>query len=49
VRECLDTPPDWALVAYLCIGWPKEAHSIPELERKKWQERLPIETFLIDR
>lgn len=49
VRECLDTPPDWALVAYLCIGWPKEAHSIPELERKKWQERLPTETFLIDR
>jgi 5,6-dimethylbenzimidazole synthase len=46
VRECLDTPPEWSLIAYLCIGMPQEDHSVPELERTGWQERLPIETFL---
>jgi 5,6-dimethylbenzimidazole synthase len=36
----LDLPPDWSLVAYLCIGWPEEEHDDPELERHGWQERL---------
>ena len=42
----LDVPDDWALVAYLCIGWP-EAHSdTPELEKQGWELRrdeIPVE------
>ena len=49
VRDCLDVWPDWTLVAYLCIGWPQEAHAVPELERRGWQERLPAETFCLTR
>lgn len=35
----LDVPPDWALVAYLCIGYPQEEHADPELERHDWEAR----------
>jgi hypothetical protein len=24
VREALDAPPDWKLIAWLCVGWPEE-------------------------
>jgi 5,6-dimethylbenzimidazole synthase len=46
VRTALDVPADWTLVAYLCLGWPQEAHAVPELERRNWQSRLPADTFL---
>lgn len=44
--RALDTPPDWALVAYLCVGWPEETSETPELEKAGWETRrasLPIE------
>ncbi|MGY3451383.1 5,6-dimethylbenzimidazole synthase [Bradyrhizobium sp. USDA 4353] len=36
----LELPPDWTLIAYLCIGWPQEEHDDPELERHGWEARL---------
>ena len=39
IGEALETPPDWALVAYLCVGYPVEEHPDPELERYGWQPR----------
>lgn len=39
VAKSLDTPPDWSLIAYLCIGYPQEEHLDPELERHGWQGR----------
>ena len=41
----LDMPGDWALVAYLCVGWPEDSQETPELERVGWEERrgsLPV-------
>jgi 5,6-dimethylbenzimidazole synthase len=38
-RASLDLPPDWAFVAYLCLGWPEEEHDDPELERHGWEQR----------
>jgi 5,6-dimethylbenzimidazole synthase len=38
-RATLDLPPDWSLVAYLCLGWPEEEHDDPELERHGWEQR----------
>lgn len=35
----LDVRDDWALVAYLCIGWPKQDTVTPELETVGWEER----------
>ena len=39
VRAALSVPPDWRLVAYLCVGWPCEEHPDPELQRHAWQAR----------
>ena len=35
----LDIPADWALVAYLCVGWPEETSDTPELEQAGWETR----------
>jgi 5,6-dimethylbenzimidazole synthase len=40
VKDLLDVPAAWRLVAYLCIGVPQEDHLDPELERFGWQARL---------
>ena len=37
--KALSTPDDWALVAYLCVGYPVEEHLDPELERAGWEVR----------
>jgi 5,6-dimethylbenzimidazole synthase len=39
IAGILDTPPDWKLIAYLCVGWPESEHIDPELEREHWQAR----------
>jgi 5,6-dimethylbenzimidazole synthase len=49
IGEILDVPLGWALIAYLCIGWPVEEHLDPELERAGWQQRLDTETFITRR
>ncbi len=37
IARALDTPSDWSLVAYLCLGYPEEEHVDPELQRHGWQ------------
>jgi 5,6-dimethylbenzimidazole synthase len=39
VALALAAPPDWKLIAYLCVGWPETEHLDPELERHGWQSR----------
>ncbi len=41
VGRILEVPEDWALIAYLCIGYPQEEHDDPELERHGWQATDP--------
>jgi 5,6-dimethylbenzimidazole synthase len=41
IAETLDVPRSWTLIGYLCVGWPREEHLIPELERAGWQAREP--------
>ena len=41
VRESLDVPASWALVAYLCIGYPEADSPTPELARAGWQTLDP--------
>jgi 5,6-dimethylbenzimidazole synthase len=41
VASILEVPPDWSLVAYLCIGRPETDHDTPELERVGWQGHDP--------
>lgn len=37
VRAALDVPQGWQLVAYLCVGYPREEHDVPELAREGWE------------
>ncbi len=38
----LEVPESWALVAYLCVGWPVEVSDTPELEKADWEKRDPL-------
>ncbi|WP_156640295.1 5,6-dimethylbenzimidazole synthase [Bosea sp. PAMC 26642] len=37
VREVLGAPPEWRLIAWLCVGWPEEESEVPELVRAGWE------------
>jgi 5,6-dimethylbenzimidazole synthase len=47
--ESLAVPPDWSLVAYLCLGYPVEEHADPELDRHGWQRRVDARRFILQR
>jgi 5,6-dimethylbenzimidazole synthase len=49
VRTALDLPEGWALVAYLCLGYPEEDHLDPELERYGWQRRVDVADVIVQR
>ncbi|MCJ2082365.1 5,6-dimethylbenzimidazole synthase [Methylobacterium sp. J-090] len=40
VCTVLEVPCAWHLVAYLCVGFPVEEHTDPELVRHGWQDRV---------
>ncbi len=37
VREALGAPPDWKLIAWLCVGWPEAESEVPELVKAGWE------------
>lgn len=49
LNKDLDIDPDWALVAYLCIGWPQEDTLTPQLETVGWETRQTDLADLIER
>ncbi len=49
VGRTLEVPEGWDLVAYLCVGYPQEQHLDPELERHRWESRLPPEGLVLQR
>ena len=43
IARILDTPPEWTLIGYFCLGYPSEEDCVPTLEREGWeQRRLPV-------
>jgi 5,6-dimethylbenzimidazole synthase len=46
VTAILSAPAEWQLVAYLCIGYPEEECTTPELERAGWETRNAGPLFL---
>ncbi|MBK1699188.1 5,6-dimethylbenzimidazole synthase [Rhodovibrio salinarum] len=49
VRRTLEVPESWSLVAYLCVGYPQEEHSDPELARYGWEARADDDEVIIRR
>lgn len=41
LQRDLDVPVGWRFIGYLCIGWPEEDDTVPELERAGWEARSP--------
>ncbi len=39
VKAILEVPDSWKLIAYLCLGRPREISTSPELERHGWERR----------
>ncbi len=37
VRQALGAPPEWKLIAWLCVGYPEEEQAVPELVRAGWE------------
>ena len=45
VKRLLDVPADWKLIAYLCLGYPQDASTTPELQQLGWESKtvdLPV-------
>src|SRR5262249_31767174 len=49
VNRGLNVPASWKLIAYLCIGYPKEDNSSPELLRRGWEATLPLRQLVVSR
>ena len=49
VNRSLNVPDDWKLIAYLCIGYPREDNSSPELLRCGWEATLPVGQVIVRR
>lgn len=43
LRAVLGIPEHVVPVAYLCVGYPKQFFATPELERRGWAARVPVE------
>ena len=39
IAAALGTPPEWKLIAWLCVGWPEEESDVPELVRVGWEDK----------
>ncbi len=37
IAAALGVPPQWKLIAWLCVGYPQEEHADPELIRHGWE------------
>jgi 5,6-dimethylbenzimidazole synthase len=47
VSTILETPVEWTLIGYLCVGYPQDENETPTLERDGWEKRgVPDETIL---
>ena len=42
VARLLGAPPDYRLLAYLCLGYPRAWPDEPLLERAGWRQREPL-------
>ena len=49
VAAILQTPPQWTFIGYLCVGYPRDEHDAPALEREGWERRQAASTTLLYR
>lgn len=48
IRQILGIPDHVEIVAYLCLGYVDELFDVPELEKKGWRKRIPLENLIFE-
>lgn len=48
MRQILGIPDHVEIVAYLCIGYVDQLYDAPELEKRGWRKRLPLEDLIFE-
>lgn len=48
IRNILGIPDHVEIVAYLCMGYADQLYDAPELEKRGWRQRLPLEDLIFD-
>jgi 5,6-dimethylbenzimidazole synthase len=48
LRNILGIPDHVEIVAYLCMGYADELYDAPELEKRGWRLRVPLEDLIFD-
>ena len=48
LRQLLSIPDNIEIIAYLCLGYVEFFYEEPELQQKKWRNRLPLEDLIFD-
>ncbi len=48
MRHILGIPDHVEIIAYLCIGYADELYDAPELEKRGWRKRLPLEGLIFE-
>jgi 5,6-dimethylbenzimidazole synthase len=46
LREVLSIPEEIVVVAYLCLGYAQEFFDEPELQRRRWASRVPLDQLV---
>jgi 5,6-dimethylbenzimidazole synthase len=46
MRQILGIPDHVEIIAYLCIGYVDQLYDAPELEKRGWRQRLPLESLI---
>lgn len=49
VKKALEIGETWRLIAYLCLGYPEDEHTEPELAMAGWEKRKGVEHVVIRR
>jgi 5,6-dimethylbenzimidazole synthase len=49
IAAILDTPPEWKLIGYLCIGYPAAEDPMPALQSQGWEQRRETSTVMFRR
>lgn len=49
IARILDVPAPWSLIGYLCLGYPEQEETQPELERLGWERRRAWQSVVLRR
>ena len=49
VAALLDVPEEWNFIGYFCLGYPQLEDTVPELERRGWEQRRPASWVIFKR